>query len=129
MDIIAGISAAITAAKATGDYLEGNQDAQKKIIDLSLQLMDVHQKAMQLLQENGELQARLQELEAKQRIDDSVYFQNEACWRKDKDGQEKGPYCHVCWESERKLIHLNDMTDEFRTDWHCSFCNGSFWVK
>lgn len=59
MDLMAGISAAITAAKAAGDYLEGNQVAQKKIIDLSLQLMDVHQKAMQLLQENGELQARL----------------------------------------------------------------------
>jgi hypothetical protein len=144
IDIMAGISSATALARAAIDYLEGNQDAQKKIIDLNMQLMDVHQKAMQLLQENSELQTRLREIEEQQRLDDAVYFQNEACWRNDKEGQEKGPFCHVCWAKETRLINLEyrprdvekrpdfdphqelDQGRQLRGRWYCPICKMIF---
>lgn len=129
MDIFAAISALGASVKAAKDYFEGNREAQAKIGELGLQIMDVQQRAMEMMEQIRDLQTRLQEAEEKQHLGDVVYFQNEVCWRKDKEGQEKGPYCHVCWEKDRKLIHLDDMTDEFRSDWLCRVCKGSFWIK
>ncbi len=90
----------------------GNIDAQKALTDLKEQ-------NLKLREENLAFKEQIKELEEKLKIKEQLEFDGRMYWLKNGDTKE-GPYCHLCYERDNKLIHLLDASDGF---YKCSACD------
>lgn len=55
------------------------------------------------------------------------FFENGYYWNINEDGSKDGPFCQICWEKDKKLIHLNsesvDTGDGTEQTMHCRLCS------
>ncbi|HUT72226.1 MAG TPA: hypothetical protein VMW89_16270 [Desulfatiglandales bacterium] len=92
----------------------GNLDAQNAIIELREDNVRLREEIQILKQKIGELEEEL-------RIKRQIEFDGVVYWLKDAEKRE-GPYCHICYEKDRKLIHVSESTRSF----FCKVCNTGF---
>ena len=118
MDIITGITTALATLKTGYEIkkLAGNLDSEveqgelrievRKLQDLLIQSKDEILNNREFLREKDKRIAELEDLlkfKSKLVRKDGMYFEA------DENGNSIGdPYCSNCWESNNKMIHLND---------------------
>ena len=96
----------ISNAKEIADLIQkvGNQELYKKILDLQGEIINLTGENHTLKQENQELNLSL-------KVSKDVVFDGELYWLQGSgEGTKEGPYCQCCYDSDRKLIRLQNKT-------------------
>ncbi len=119
--VAATLSGAIEAAKEIGSLTKGAKDHKlnERVLDLQERLIAVQGLVMELSAENDGLRRRVAELERAGEIAKEMVYEEPVYWRV-HDGKRDGPFCRVCWETERRLLH----TSKRRRDvYYCEKCS------
>jgi len=67
----------------------------------------IQEKALEILEENNNLKQEIEKLKKQLEIKDSIKFEENVYWIKDKEGNVKeGPFCPKCYDDEKLLMHL-----------------------
>ncbi len=114
------------------DILENAKDIYNLIKKLNQQdllekMADLRDQILELREENQKLKEKLLE-----KNKNNLIFENGAYFEIKEDGSKEGPFCSVCWERERKLIHLKeyglggyavgDQFVDFGSEYRCPIC-------
>jgi hypothetical protein len=102
--------------KSIGKVLQeaGKIEQYKQILESVQELLEMQKKIEELENENKNLKEKL---EIKEKLEyDS---ENNVYWVI-KDGKKEGPYCSLCWDDYKKLIHLHNTSQERL--WICPKC-------
>ena len=75
--------------------------------ELRNQMLDVQEKLLEMQEKIRVQDIEIRDLKEKLKIKGDIFFKDNACWLKKKDGSEDGPYCSACWDKDNKLIHLH----------------------
>lgn len=123
--ITATLSTAITALKEIAKVAERTKDKElnQRVLELQQSLMTANTQLLELAQENQHLRQRVSELEQKNAIEAAFTWDVEVFWW-NRDGKKDGPYCKVCWHSERQPIQLMATGDKGL--YQCVKCKGMF---
>lgn len=110
----------IDNVKEVADLIQkvGDMELYRKIVDLKAEIVELSRNNMKLEQENSELRAKL-EIKENMEFRQPFYFL----------GDDKIPYCPLCWESEQKAIHLMGpkKTPHKNNVWYrCPNCENNF---
>ena len=100
MGIIDNIKEVVSLIQKTGN------------IDSVRQILDVQKEALDLLEQKGELQKRVSELEELIAIRSEVRFENGAYYRNREDGSREGPFCSRCLDVTDKLVMLHSFYNQ-----------------
>ncbi|MDO9465541.1 MAG: hypothetical protein Q7J67_09635 [bacterium] len=76
-----------------------DQDLYQRIVDLRDEIFALREKNLNLKEELRVIKAD-RDVEAQLTKERNVYF------RVDPNGTRSGPYCMMCWDSDRKLVNL-----------------------
>jgi hypothetical protein len=111
MSISAGLSATRTGfelirglREALGKPGVDPGDIQARLVELQSLMLDAQRALGDAEEENRELKRSIQEMQEASRLDKSVIFHDQVCWRNLSDGTKEGPYCPVCWGDSQKLV-------------------------
>lgn len=95
-------------------------DAQEKI-------MQLREASLELQEENIALRERITALEREKEIRDKLIFDGKVYWLAKKDTnskiQQEGPFCQKCFDSDGKLVRLQNYD---KVTWLCANCSHSF---
>ncbi len=95
-------------------------------LELYQRVLNLHSDIIELVEQNNQLRNELEELKKKQHIkgrlrqlDKSqlVYF-----LFNDKDTQEDGPFCTVCWDVDQKLVRPFSYESDHGVRYVCQYC-------
>ena len=121
MDIIAGVSAGISALKAATDLLRGLRDGLKsgekgneiteRIVEIYNNIVDSKDALVDAKDEIQRLNDRIRELEKAIALKQSVKFEGGAYWQVGDQGSLDGPYCTRCWDFDGILHRAVKSTD------------------
>jgi hypothetical protein len=75
-------------------------------IELYRQILDLQSEALKVVEENGKLKEQVKSLEEAWIIKDSLVFENNGYFVM-KGGEKDGPYCTLCWDTDRKLVRMH----------------------
>lgn len=92
-------------------------EAQEKIMDLRVAAVD-------LQEENLRLREQVKQLDEQLRLTSAMVFKKPFYYH---DGDDT-PYCPVCWEKDRKSIHLNGPTGD-HGHYLCPVCKYDHFIK
>lgn len=95
-------------------------DLVKKGATLEVQekILELREATLRAQEENLELKAKVALLEEKLQLRNNVVWKKPSYWV-DKDG----PFCQKCYDSEQKLIRLQDGTNDC---WSCLECKSYY---
>jgi uncharacterized Zn finger protein len=75
--------------------------------DVYEKFLAVQEKALELQEENNNLKQEIEKLWKKLEINDSIEFEENVYWIKNKEGNViDGPFCPKCYDDEKLLMHL-----------------------
>ena len=80
----------------------GNRELTKKFTALQSDAMALAEKNRQLKEENEELKKLLDLREDMEFVEDGSFYVRKS----ERDGEKVIPYCHRCFDSDRKVFHL-----------------------
>ena len=86
------------------------------------EIMKFREVALYLQEENMKLKETIKALEAKLSEKEKVVWEPPFYWVKEGDAQD-GPFCQQCYDSETKLIRLQNAE---KGAWRCTTCNNNF---
>lgn len=86
------------------------------------EIMKFREVALTLQEENTKLREKIKELEAKLSEKEKVVWEPPFYWVKE-EGAKEGPFCQQCYDSETKLIRLQNAE---KGAWRCTTCNNNF---
>jgi len=91
-------------------------------IEAQEKIMELREGALALQEENLELKAKIKELEEKLNKKEEVDWEPPFYWVNKGDSKD-GPFCQKCYDSESKLIRLQNAD---KGAWRCTSCNNNF---
>lgn len=74
-----------------------NKELYNKILELQNSLMEIQQENLELKMEKGELKSQIE-------AEKYISFRDGSYWKNINEANEDGPFCTVCWDSQRKLV-------------------------
>lgn len=86
------------------------------------EIMKFREVALSLQEENMKLKETIKALEAKLSEKEKVVWEPPFYWVKEGDAKY-GPFCQQCYDSESKLIRLQNAE---KGAWRCTTCNNNF---
>ncbi|MUM76873.1 hypothetical protein GKC30_04410 [Pseudodesulfovibrio sp. F-1] len=86
-------------------------------------LKSLQDEFLAVCEENEALKAQLHEVAAVLDLADNVRFDGQKYWLTD-GGEQKGPYCQVCYDRDGLLINLQRREN----NWECRNCQSRFMV-
>jgi hypothetical protein len=98
-EIITGVSAALTIAKAGKDVAKTLIDIDNKVEQAELKI-----KYYELVTKFAELTEQLITLKGQLTLREAMRFDGSVYW---KDGEEHTPYCARCYDVDGKTVHLH----------------------
>jgi len=93
-------------------------------LDLQEKMVNLREEAVALQEENVALKTKVSELEEKLYIKENIDFRNGVYWLKEGD-EENGPFCQKCYDSDGKLIRLQDQGHSGQ--WYCKTCGEDYY--
>jgi hypothetical protein len=103
-------------------------------VELQQQLMDVQERELELREENLALKEKIKGLETELERKRDLSFEEGKYWLK-QENRKEGPFCQLCYDSNRKLIRLQEMSlivdsDEYKQEvqeyFQCFECKNSY---
>jgi hypothetical protein len=91
-------------------------------IEAQEKIMELREGALALQEENMKLKTTIEGLEAKLKEKKEVVWEQPFYWINKGDSKD-GPFCQKCYDSEAKLIRLQNME---KGAWRCVACNNNF---
>ncbi len=70
------------------------------------QILDIQKKLLEMQKKIAELENENKELKEELKLKEDLIFERNAYWIKKESSEKDGPFCSVCWDSDRKLIRL-----------------------
>lgn len=100
-------------------------------LELQEELLKIREEALALQEENLSLKQRISELESQNNLKANLEFDGALYWKTLDDGDSEGPFCQCCYDTEKKLIRLQDASytdiDGSRIKrWACRACKTSY---
>jgi hypothetical protein len=98
----------LTIAKGLLDLLKVSSEVGKKYDEVYYKsvISEAYDKVLDLKEILYQKEEEIRTLKAQLALEKIVVFERPYCWT--VDGEKKGgPYCPVCWDKNRKLIHLH----------------------
>lgn len=89
-------------------------------IDLYKRILDLQAEALEMLEQNSELKNQINELKAKLSTKEKLIFKNSKYYFDETGPSHKGPFCTKCWDTEGKLVNLQDNYSGY---YRCPNCN------
>jgi len=86
-------------------------------------LKSLQDEFLAVCEENEALKAQLHEVAAVLDLADKVRFDGQKYWLVE-GGEQKGPYCQVCYDRDGLLINLQRLENK----WECQNCQNRFMV-
>jgi hypothetical protein len=97
--------------------------AQKvKNIELYKKLVSFQSEIFALQEENRDLKDKVRHLTDTLDIHAKIIYEKPSYWLKDKEAKD-GPFCQKCYDSDHKLIRLQDSGND---TWNCLNCKSYF---
>jgi len=90
-------------------------------IEAQEKIMELREAAIELQEDNLKLREKVSQLEAQIKRSKDLRLENES-YRLENDPV---PFCQVCYDNDKKLIHLLD-AKQFGREWKCPICKGRF---
>ncbi|EGQ8102542.1 TPA: hypothetical protein ACN33E_002860 [Vibrio parahaemolyticus] len=123
-DVLGSIGQAIGLAKRLREISKNIEDAEFKnlLADLNLELADTKLALADVMEQNFQLKAEVNELKNSQGSNlNKLVFKGFAYYTQDEDG----PFCSACYEVRNQQIRLSKVTGAFTTFGHhkCPSCN------
>jgi len=110
MGIIENLKDALKIADAAN-----NLDLYKKLAELQTSFLD-------LQEENRALKEQLAQRTEHHAIQQTLKHDGERYWT-EKDGKREGPFCHVCWDIDKKLVRMRTYQQRLGvTAYACDYC-------
>jgi hypothetical protein len=94
-------------------------------IEAQEKIMALREGALALQEENTKLKTRIGELEARLSEKEGLLWEPPFYWMKKGDSKD-GPFCQKCYDSEGKLIRLQNVE---KGAWSCKACNNNFFEE
>jgi hypothetical protein len=93
------------------DTLKEVYELSKNVITVEARekLLEAREEALKLQEENLSFKARIKELENKLSVKENLEWDGKSFWKINQDGKKDGPYCQRCYETEERLVHLQDL--------------------
>lgn len=70
--------------------------------ELNTKLIELQSKILEIQSENIEIKSEMEEMKKQTNISNRLVYEKDAYYVDDN----KEPYCALCWDREKKLIHL-----------------------
>lgn len=106
-----------TAKEAIKDAVSLAQQSDN--IQLYKSVLDAYNAAIELMSENADLREEIKKLKKEIELKETVHKRGDAYYKMNDDGNEEGPYCMNCWDSNHKLIHYRHLSGE---RYYCHTC-------
>jgi hypothetical protein len=129
------ISLAITTIKGVIDLYRAMQgeatdpetkekilDTLDKVVIVQGSLYQAQNELMRLQEEKRQLSEKVRSLEDKLALQEAMTFDGRMYWKM-QDEKKDGPFCQLCWDSEKLLIRLQGNEND---QWYCCKCRGSY---
>ncbi len=100
----------------------GNRELNERVRELQNLILNLQTQLIELSTENQGLKERISELKRADEIGRELVYEKSVYWR--VGNSREGPFCSVCWDGERKLIHLTPGAS--KGTFGCGICKGSF---
>jgi len=91
-------------------------------IEAQEKIMELREGALGIQEENLELKAKIKDLEEKLNKKEEVYWEPPFYWVNKGDVKD-GPFCQKCYDSESKLVRLQNAD---KGAWRCVSCKINF---
>ena len=91
-------------------------------VEAQEEIMKFREAQLALQEENMRLKGTIKELEAKLSEKEKINFEPPFYYKIEGDKKD-GPFCQKCYDSDTKLIRLQDMK---KGAWQCVACNNNF---
>jgi len=100
-------------------------------LELQEELLKMREEALALQEDNLNLKQRISELESQSNLKEDFEFDGSLYWKTLDDGNSEGPFCQRCYDTEKKLVRLQDASytdmDGSRVKmWTCRACKASY---
>jgi hypothetical protein len=92
-------------------------------IELYEKLVSFQSDIVALQEENHDLRAKLQQLTEQLNLQAKGIWENPFYWVKETEAKD-GPFCQKCYDSDHKLIRLQDQGNDI---WNCFNCKSYFY--
>lgn len=124
VSLAAAVKEAIDAGKGIVSLAKGARDRKvnEHILVLQERLIEVQRLVMEISGENHALASKLREFERVNEIAGEMVLEHSMYWTM-KRGKKEGPFCPVCWGSNRKVIPI---TEGLKGNFTCWNCKGQF---
>ncbi|MCP5306060.1 MAG: hypothetical protein H6953_11505 [Chromatiaceae bacterium] len=94
--------------------------------NLKLTIAELMNSLVESKSQNVALKAELLELQQQVAVEKELLFKKGVYWRQ----EEPVPFCPVCWDERKRLIHLvTDHESSFDPRHHCNVCKNVFRVN
>lgn len=132
MDPVTVISSTLASIKMATEIAKLLKDAdlslekaefKLKLADLVGALADAKLQIISIQDVIAEKDKTIKELEQQLDLKGKIKFERPFCWIHDGD-QKDGPYCQKCYDSDKKLIHLQKRGH--KDQWDCLECGKYF---
>lgn len=104
-------------AKEVADLIKKYND-----LDLYQKILDLRDEILQLREENITLKEELRQLKIADEIKAKIYRKGNCYYVKNEDGEDSGPYCLACWDTDKCLVNLILKTTRWGTNITCGHC-------
>ena len=91
-------------------------------IEAQEKIMELREGALALQEENIKLREKIKELKSELNKKKEVSWEPPFYWVVGDESKD-GPFCQKCYDSEGKLIRLQNIE---KGNWHCKACNNNF---
>ena len=122
-EVFTAITTAISLSRQLLELANAAKDAQTRLLiaELTLQLAEVKLRLAELLDENIQLKV---EIDRAKKSHADVVVKNGLYYSHTDDG----PYCTGCFDNEKKLIRLAEVSEDFRAfgNFKCPICKTDF---
>ena len=118
---IGTIGALLTLVKQIRPLIEGvtNKELNENLLEFQQKLLDLQIALAQLNQTNMGLQAEVVELQQQLSVKETLTYDGHVYWS-NKEGKKDGPFCPLCWDKEKQLVHLSKRYMDARPYGYCS---------
>jgi hypothetical protein len=107
-EAIGTVGALLTLVKQIRPLIDGvtNKELNERLLEFQQKLLDLQIDLAELNQANLALQTQVVGLQGQLEIKEKLSYDGHVYWS-NRDGKKDGPFCPLCWDKDKHLVHLS----------------------